>query len=72
MHGDHGIYAIAQASFLSKIDGFRDIPNRNFGLVIIGDFHEKNLKTHNSIYEIAYFPMMSKLSSVLKCQLLLR
>ncbi len=33
-----------QAPFRSTIDGFRDIGNRSFGRVIIGDFHDECLK----------------------------
>ncbi len=33
-----------RAPFRSTIDGFRDIGNRSFGRVIIGDFHDERLK----------------------------
>ncbi len=33
-----------RAPFRSTIDGFRDICNRSFGRVIIGDFRDEHLK----------------------------
>ncbi len=50
-----------RAPFRSTIDGFRDIANRSFGRVIIGDFHDERLKM---AFGQLHMPLGSKSSSV--------
>ncbi len=53
-----------RAPFRSTIDGFRDIGNRSFGRVIIGDFHDEHLKKSKMGFEQLHMPSGSKSSSV--------
>ncbi len=53
-----------RAPFRSTIDGFRDIGNRSFGRVIIGDFREERLKTAKMGFGHLHIPSGSKSSSV--------
>ncbi len=53
-----------RAPFRSTIDGFRDIGNRSFGRVTIGDFHDERLKTAKMGLGQLHMPSGSKTSSV--------
>ncbi len=48
-----------RAPFRSTIDGFRDMGNRSFGRVIIGDFGEDHLKTSKMGLGIFHSPLES-------------
>ncbi len=53
-----------RAPFRSTIDGFRDIGNRSFGRVIIGDFRDERLKKSKMCFGQLHMPLGSKSSSV--------